>query len=75
MFTCLVEVQPAPGRFELLARDILSLDASKPVLGGQVYEQKGADQPAHPRSLINAFVIHDLESIISKLATGETSIF
>ena len=28
----------------------------------------GADQPAHPRSLISAFVIPILESIISKLA-------
>ena len=31
----------------------------------------GADQPAHPRSLISAFV----ESIICKLATGEITIF
>ena len=36
---------------------------------------KGAEQPAHPRSLISAFVIHLLESIISKLATGEFLIF
>ena len=36
---------------------------------------KGADQPAHPRSLISAFVIRILDSIISKLATGEISIF
>ena len=35
----------------------------------------GADQPAHPRSLISAFVIHVLESIICKLDTGEISIF
>ena len=35
----------------------------------------GADQPAHPRRLISAFVIRFLESIISKLATGEISIF
>ena len=34
-----------------------------------------SDQPAHPRSLISAFVIHFLESIICKLATGEISIF
>ena len=34
----------------------------------------GADQPAHPRSLFSAFVIHFLESIIYKLATGEISI-
>ena len=35
----------------------------------------GADQPAHPRSLISAFVIRFLESIICKLATDEISIF
>ena len=35
----------------------------------------GADQPAHPRSLISAFMICFLESIISKLATCEISIF
>ena len=29
---------------------------------------KGTDQPAHPPSLFSAFVIHILESIISKLA-------
>ena len=34
-----------------------------------------ADQPAHPRSLISAFVIRFLKSIICKLATGEVSIF
>ena len=35
----------------------------------------GADQPAHPRGLISAFVIRFLESIICTLATGELSIF
>ena len=35
---------------------------------------KGTDQPAHPRSLISAFVIRLLEHIISKFATGEVSI-
>ena len=35
----------------------------------------GADQPAHPRRLISAFVIRFLERIISKLATSELSIF
>ena len=35
----------------------------------------GADQPAHPRSLINAFVIRFLESTKFNLATGEISIF
>ena len=35
----------------------------------------GADQPAHPRSPVSAFVIRFLESIISKLATGGILIF
>ena len=35
----------------------------------------GADQPAHPHSLISAFVIRFLESIISRLATSEISNF
>ena len=35
---------------------------------------KGADQPGHPRSLISAFVIHVLESITSRLAMSKTSI-
>ena len=35
----------------------------------------GADQPAHSRSLISAFVIHFLESILYYLATGEILIF
>ena len=36
---------------------------------------KGADQPAHPCRLISAFVIHFLESFISKLTTSEISNF
>ena len=35
---------------------------------------KGADQPAHSPSLISAFVIPVLESIISRLAMSEISI-
>ena len=35
----------------------------------------GADQPAHPRSLISAFAIRFLESFVCKRATGEISIF
>ena len=35
----------------------------------------GADQPVHSHSLISAFVISILESIIHTLATGEISIF
>ena len=35
---------------------------------------KCADQPAHPRRLISAFVIPFMESTICKLATGDISI-
>ena len=33
---------------------------------------KGADQPAHPRSLISAFVVRCLDSIIHTLAKSKT---
>ena len=36
---------------------------------------KGADQPAHPRSLISVFVIRLFESIISGHATSKISLF
>ena len=36
---------------------------------------KGADQPVHPHRLISPFVIRFLQSVISKLATDEFSIF
>ena len=36
---------------------------------------KGADQPAHPHSLISAYVNCLMESIISRLDTGGISIF
>ena len=38
-------------------------------------KSKGVDQPAHPRSLISAFVIRLLKSMISKLASNELSVF
>ena len=44
-------------------------------LSSGVCDNTGADQPAHPRSLISAFVIRFVESIICKFATGEFSIF
>ena len=34
---------------------------------------KGADQPAHPRSLISAFVVRHLDSIISLDSIAEIS--
>ena len=38
-------------------------------------KNKSADQPVHQHSLISAFIIRLLESIISSLATSEISIF
>ena len=32
---------------------------------------KGTDQPAHPRSLISTFVCRSIESIISRLSVAE----
>ena len=37
--------------------------------------KKGADQPAHPHSLISSFVICLLESIISLVPNSVTTIF
>ena len=34
---------------------------------------KGADQPAHPRNLISAFVVHCLDCIISLDSIAEIS--
>ena len=36
-------------------------------------EQQSADQPAHPRSLISAFVVRRLDSIISLVSISEIS--
>ena len=36
---------------------------------------KGTDQPARPRSLISAFVVRSLDSIISLLSRSEISRF
>ena len=42
---------------------------------GRFANNTGANQPAHPRRLISAYVIRFLESIISKLATSIMSLF
>ena len=52
----------------------MGLDVKKTCLKG-FENNKGPDQPAHSRSRISSFVIHLLESIISKLVTSEISIF
>ena len=36
---------------------------------------KGADQPAHPRSLINTFVVRSLDSIMPVVSISEISSF
>ena len=38
-----------------------------------ICEHKGADQPAHPRSLISAFVVQCLDSIIPLVSISEIS--
>ena len=52
----------------------MNLGPRKPVFGS-LRTTQDADQPAHLRRLISAFIIHFSESIIRKLATGEISIF
>ena len=52
----------------------MSCNERKPVFGG-LQNNKGADQPVYPFSLISAFVIRLLENIISRLATSEILIF
>ena len=52
----------------------MGLDAKKTCLCGFA-NNTGADQPAHPRSLISTFVICILKSTMSKLATSEISVF
>ena len=63
-------------QYELLTSHNMGLDArTLSSGGGGVVNNKGADQHAHPRSLISTFVIHLSERIISRLATSEISIF
>ena len=53
----------------------IKLASTRENQSSEVWNNKGVDQPAHPCSLISAFVTHLLESVISKLAPGEISIF
>ena len=66
---------------QVMKRDLIALlcllggsQCEKTCLRGMRYN-KGADQHAHPRRLISAFVFHVLESIIFKLATSINSFF
>ena len=44
---------------------ILDLGARKPEI--IAFEHQSADQPAHSRSLVSAFVVHSLECVIAEL--------
>ena len=54
---------------------IINWASARENLSSGVANNTGADQPAHPRRLISAFVIRFSESIICKLNTCEISIF
>ena len=58
-----------------LNQEYLNLASSRENLSSGFANNTGADQPAHPRSLISAFVVRYLESTICKLATGTISFF
>ena len=71
----------APSAESLLCTQLVTIDPSlfgprrvKTCLR-EFANNKDADQPAHPRSLIIAFVIRLFESTISSLATSEISNF
>ena len=58
------------------AKVYVGLDAKKPVFEGlRTTQTQTSLRRLHPRSLISAFVIRDLEGTISKLATSEISFF
>ena len=67
---------------ELLQPDLLKSQIRRIIISGPrnvktclwwFANNKGGDQPAHPRSLISTFIIHLLESIISMLARSKIS--
>ena len=49
--------------------------SSRENLSSGFFNNTVTDQPAHPRCLISAFVVHCLESFICKLATAKISVF
>ena len=62
------------GKFNVILRVTYGPQRKKTCLRGFA-NNRGADQPAHPRSLISAYVIRFLESVISKLATSKILVF
>ena len=57
------------------SRPTLIIKGTRGILPYGSANNKGVDQLAHPRSLISAFAIHKLNSIVSKLAPSEISLF
>ena len=43
-------------------------------LSSGLVKNKGADQPAHPHSLISAFVFRSFESIITRLSVAKETV-
>ena len=65
-------------KVELIARKDVSmiiLASVRENLSSVFANNKSADQPAHLHRLISTFVVHFLESMISKLASGEIKFF
>ena len=62
---------------EYIGRGICCLDKIRATSSENLFyayaNNKGADQPAHPRSLISTFVVHCLDSIIPLVSISEIS--
>ena len=69
----LLQVLSLAKNINLSSSILYGLQGDKTCLWGFA-NNKGADQPAHACSLISAFVICLLETIISKLAPSEISL-
>ena len=52
----------------------IKLASTRENLSSEFTNNKGADQPAHPHRMISVFVVHFMQSIISKLAASEIPI-
>ena len=57
-----------------LRADMYIWASTRENLSSGVANNTGADQPAPPRSLLSAFVVRLMESIISRLASSKISI-
>ena len=59
----------------IIMSDIIIIEPAHEKTRLHGFANKDADLPTHPRRLISVFVVHCLLSILSRLATGETSIY